>query len=45
MAGKVRPDRKKGRNVLILINWKSFSEYDQPHESQTNKDILETIVR
>ena len=24
---------------------KGFAEYDQPHESQTNKDILETIVR
>ena len=23
----------------------SFSEYDQPHESQTNKDIVETISR
>lgn len=22
-----------------------YTEYDQPHESQTNKDILETIVR
>ena len=22
-----------------------FSEYDQPHESQTNKDIVETIHR
>ena len=30
--------------------WKAFSkfdfsEYDQPHESQTNKDIIETINR
>ena len=24
---------------------KFFSEYDQPHESQTNKDIVETIHR
>jgi hypothetical protein len=34
--------------MSVLFNsdcYSFFSEYDQPHESQTNKDIVETIHR
>ena len=35
----------RGRLVYIYISDCPDAEYDQPHESQTNKDILETIHR
>ena len=34
--------------IIVVNYWKIphfFSEYDQPHESQTNKDIMDAITR
>ena len=31
--------------MLITMCMIFFTEYDQPHESQTNKDIMEAITR